>query len=326
MKRTVLVAVVGAALLAPFLRAAPPQESPNPRLRANKSGPPSSVEPAAKARDKYQFYTIDVEGGQNLCIYGINNERRAGGEYLDAEWGTGNSYSFLWRNGRREPLEYQDLPIIDLEKVNDRGRICGGVGFVDAIHAAVFDSARGIWSLLPDVEGKQVNFCMKMNDAGIAVGQACEGDYWTQWNLGKCVPWTWDGKDYSYPNLPGTNYPYTGPLAINNRGQIVGEYVDSAGLHHSYLQEGSKMAILEVPGASETLADDINDSGEVILFALFGDSPDQGYIWRKGVFTPLPNAPGAVDTYFHGNNDHGDFCGCWLDAAGALHGFVALRK
>jgi hypothetical protein len=47
------------------------------------------------------------------------------------------------------------------------------------------------------------------------------------------------------------NTGWAGPIFINNRGQIAGEYFDKTlGYERAYLQEGSRITILDVPGNS----------------------------------------------------------------------------
>jgi hypothetical protein len=184
----------------------------------------------------------------------------------------------------------------------------------------------GRWTLLPPVAGKPFNFCMKINDFGIAVGQACEGTYWSQ---GNCISWIWNGKAYSFiPVPPGQPLQYTGPIAINDWGQMVGQAVDQDGHVHPYFQEGSKITFIDYPGALDTYINDINNLGDVIVDASFGPNV-QNYIWRKGVFTPIPSYSDGVQTFqtmSHGLNDRGDYSGGWVDANGGYHPFVAIRK
>ena len=327
MKYKTATGVISVVLLCtPLLTWGAPQGSNSPRLIGNKVGLQA---PLVRLADNYEFHTIDV--GLYPIMYGINNARLAVGDYLDGEWGNANSYGFLWWNDRQQSLSYQGSPIIDMEKINNRGLVSGGVGDASRVHAAVYLLATGAWTLFPDVDAglspdghdKPINFCMKANDAGISVGQACEGNYWSQEN---CVSWVYNGKSYSFLSVPGTPAQYTGPIAINDRGQIVGQYVDANGHVHSYFQQEARILNLDYPGASDTFVNDINNLGEVIVDAMFPAGSNQNYIWRKGIYTPIPNPPGSVTTYSHSLNDRGDYSGTSVDGNGVYHGFVALRK
>jgi hypothetical protein len=72
----------------------------------------------------------------------------------------------------------------------------------------------------------------------------------------------------------------TAPLGINNRGQVVGQYVDAVGVLHGYLSEqgrgfrtidppgGAGSFCAEVPNVGRvcgTVAADINDRGQILL-------------------------------------------------------------
>ena len=75
------------------------------------------------------------------------------------------------------------------------------------------------------------------------------------------------------------DHPYavleTAPYGINNRGQIVGQYVDAASTLHGYLwQPGRGFKTIDLPrgaqvegpaGDKGTIAADINDRGEIVL-------------------------------------------------------------
>jgi hypothetical protein len=56
----------------------------------------------------------------------------------------------------------------------------------------------------------------------------------------------------------------TAPLGLNNRGQIVGVYVDGDGLRHGHLLERGRFTTIDVPGAVETDAFGINDRGQIV--------------------------------------------------------------
>ena len=86
------------------------------------------------------------------------------------------------------------------------------------------------------------------------------------------------------------------------------------------------MTSVDVPGASDNFANDLNNSGVVVVSGVFGDSL-QSYAWKKGVFTALENVPGAPITYAMGINDHGDYSGKWCDGNFTVcHAFVAFRR
>jgi YVTN family beta-propeller protein len=94
--------------------------------------------------------------------------------------------------------------------------------------------------------------------------------------------------------------------AVNNSGQSVGSFQDSAGAFHGFLRqaEGSFVTI-DPPGSIFTGAFDINDAGTIVgdwqapggAFHGFTRSP-------SGVYTTV-DFPGAVDSQFTGINSQG---------------------
>lgn len=271
------------------------------------------------AGPNYQFYTIDEAGPPAwIFVIGINNSRLATIVYGDAE---GNAYTHLWSNGQETPVVYPGSSTSTLMgDVNNRGLVFGNVGGVNVQHAAVLNLATGIWTLLPDIPGQPVNIGNRMNEHGIGVGTACLVNIMNGTN---CIPWTWDGKTYSFQDIPGTSNEWEGPIGINDRGEEVGAFEDGSGTLHAYLLTQSEFTQIDIPGATFTQAFDINNSGEILLT---GDGGSNIGIWRKGVFTPLPTVPGASLTVAYALNDHGDYSGQYTDADGVQHGFVALRK
>ena len=57
----------------------------------------------------------------------------------------------------------------------------------------------------------------------------------------------------------------TRPGAINNRGQIAGEFVDRASSSHGYLQDSDgSVTTIDPPGAGATVITDVDDRGRVV--------------------------------------------------------------
>ena len=71
-------------------------------------------------------------------------------------------------------------------------------------------------------------------------------------------------------DVPGASE--TLPIGINSRGQIVGTYRDSTGVH-GFLYDGGVFTPIDVPGASATLAFGITPSGQIVGF--YSDSTGQ---------------------------------------------------
>jgi probable HAF family extracellular repeat protein len=122
----------------------------------------------------------------------------------------------------------------------------------------------------------------------------------------------------------GTNYSEA--RGINAGGEIIGYFFDDAGINHGFvLSNKGVLRQLDVPGAGDTTAFGINNSGTVV--GVFDDYDSQGnfiathgFIWDGTNFSVV-DYPGAGDTYLTGINDRGDVVGEWDDGF-MVHGFV----
>jgi probable HAF family extracellular repeat protein len=128
---------------------------------------------------------------------------------------------------------------------------------------------------------------------------------------------------------PPLTYPgagnFTVPNGINDRGEIVGVYQDAVPGEHSFLYKAGKYVALAYPGAKETGAQDLNNSGQVV-----GDFPDakgtHGFIYLEnvGVFTPVLDCPTGTVTALRGINNGGQIVGGCIDAQGNEHPFLYM--
>lgn len=131
---------------------------------------------------------------------------------------------------------------------------------------------------------------------------------------------------------------YSEATNINDRGDITGQMIDENGLVHGFLVIDGQVTTLDVPGATDTFALGINDSGLVVGY---WDLLDQngnylanfGFTWQDGAFIDTQiNFPGATGPLpgagLFGVNSRGDLSGVWLpDLNGSIeHGFVCPKS
>jgi len=144
-------------------------------------------------------------------------------------------------------------------------------------------------------------------------------------------------KDGKYiPILPKSilGVYYSEATNINNPGDITGQMLDLDGFGHGFLIKDGALTILDVPGASETFALGINDSGLVVgywdlLDANFNTLALYGFTWKDGVFIETQiNFPGAAGSGLFGVNARGDLSGTWVPDffSGIEHGFVCPKS
>lgn len=133
---------------------------------------------------------------------------------------------------------------------------------------------------------------------------------------------------------PAADAIFSEATGINDHGDVTGQWIDANGFVHGFLIRDGALTILDVPGATDTFALGINDSGLVagywdILDANGNYLANLSFTWKDGAFIDTQiNFPGATGALpgagLFGVNSSGDLSGVWLpDLNGNIeHGFV----
>ena len=126
---------------------------------------------------------------------------------------------------------------------------------------------------------------------------------------------------YQGVNVPGS--PPQCAFGVNDSGQIVGEYLDSASVYHGWELSGGTFTTIDVPfsGASGTGTNGISDSGEITGFWDGSGITLHGFTLISGTYTSF-DYPGAVQTGPFGINNNGDIVGYYEFSDLVEHGFV----
>ncbi len=132
-----------------------------------------------------------------------------------------------------------------------------------------------------------------------------------------------NAQSYLYFTFDPPGSTSTSVSGINNSGQIVGTYQDSAGVH-SFLRssDGVTYTTISVPGASRTTATGINNLGQVVGYYTTGSATHAFLRSADGTFgafdAPEANpftAPAAI-------NDRGEIVGTSFSAGPVVYGFL----
>ena len=133
--------------------------------------------------------------------------------------------------------------------------------------------------------------------------------------------------NFSLVDPPGATK--AGALGINRAGDVVGSYRASTGLEHGFVRAAAgTFRIIDIPSGVWTEGWGINDRGQVsgtYSTSVVNGTPSdhRGFITDAGGTCVSVNVPGAIGkTRVHGINNFGMVVGSYLDAAGAIHGFV----
>jgi probable HAF family extracellular repeat protein len=116
---------------------------------------------------------------------------------------------------------------------------------------------------------------------------------------------------------PGATDPV--PNAVNDRGEVVGRYLDSSGYHGFVYYDGTFTPI-DGPGATITSAEAINNRGEIAGAYSTIDSGSHAFVYDNGTLTPL-DPPGG-NSNAEAINNRGEVVGGFVDSSGEGHGFV----
>jgi hypothetical protein len=121
-------------------------------------------------------------------------------------------------------------------------------------------------------------------------------------------------------DFPGANL--TEATGLNDDGQVVGNYRDSAGKFHGFFWDAGLFLTIDVSFADAriTAPTAINNVGQIVGFYFdnnvttsFPNGHAHGFIYDKGVFSVF-DFPQGVETYPADINDHGVILGVYEDA------------
>ena len=129
------------------------------------------------------------------------------------------------------------------------------------------------------------------------------------------------------PSYTFTTIDYPGAVrthayGLNNRGQVVGHFVDSGGGEHTFRTDGEAYTPLPLPG-DDIFANDINNRGQIVG-QLWDGARAHGYVLAGDTLTTF-DVPGATFTTAYGVNGRGQVVGLFGDPAG-VHGFLLTPR
>jgi len=120
--------------------------------------------------------------------------------------------------------------------------------------------------------------------------------------------------DYVITTVDVPDATATTAYAINDRGQIVGEFTDGGGKSHGFLRSNGQFTPIDVPGATRTSARGINNTGQIVGNYTDNAGRPHGFLLVGSRFTTL-DPPTSVNTTVSGINDLGQIVGRFQDAS-----------
>jgi len=161
-----------------------------------------------------------------------------------------------------------------------------------------------------------------LNNSGVAAG-FCTA------STGATIAFTYDSKTKKFTDIKIKGGSSIEASGINDKGAVVGTYVDSAGATHGFLKVGAKITKLDPPGVVGGLvgpADGfINNKGVITIFGLDTNNTYVSFTTADNGKTYKPfhgKGEGTTGTAIHNLNNKGDIVATVFDTAGNRHGIL----
>jgi probable HAF family extracellular repeat protein len=316
------LAVVGAALAVTVAGGSPASADPPPAAAGTTSHGFVATRGALTPIDHPDATTIPAApGGQAGTATGGINDR---GQILGAYEGADRVVRHFVRDkkGRytalEEPSDGPDGQASDeYVDINNRGEIVGFYNDEQGSTTTGFLRTRKGRFVDIDVPGSQVTGPLKVNDRRQVVGIYVDAD--EQPNPDGTAPpgavhgFLWDAGDFETIDVSGA--AATLPTGINDRGHIVGSYIDPGGAYHGFVRDrsGHVTTLPEAPNSDPTAGGtqptSINDRGQIVGLAYDARGGSRAFLYERGQFRLFDGTSDAVYTRALDLNNRGQIVG-----------------
>jgi hypothetical protein len=278
------------------------------------------------ASDRYTIIAIPLPKNDSSIAFDINERGLVTGVYdVILEGGAKRESTFVWNGKELVTIEYPGAQYTSVPGINASGNLLyGNWGSFTQQTAGYYDLKQNTFSAIDPMLNKPLNFIVRANDAGVALGYSCEGDFDFAFN---CLYWLWDGKVFRTLQLP-EQQPFNFPTYINNRGQVVGFSAGPAGIM-GFINEGGVNTWLYPPGitTNEYIPRAISNSG--IILGSGETDPSifwQPFFYDHGLTKLLPEYGPEGQTNYFGMNERGDLAGSFFTGPTTAIAIVAYRN
>jgi probable HAF family extracellular repeat protein len=144
-----------------------------------------------------------------------------------------------------------------------------------------------------DIPGAKGTEAVKLNDRGQAVGEYSQDTPIVN-DSANPRDYLWDRGRVTTIEIPGADPVRTEPLGLNNRGQVVGPYLDRNGALHGFLWDEGRITTIDVPGATGTSPTAVNDRGQLLGVYTDAAGAFHGFVLSRGRYVSF-DAPDQGD-------------------------------
>jgi probable HAF family extracellular repeat protein len=311
----------------------------------------------ARADVNFDFRTIDVPLCPSLvkalcprtAVNGNSNNAIVG----DFDDEGGNTHGFVLRGDVYTAIDYPGASYSSLNGINQSGRLAGTYLDQAGQSHAFFFNGNSYTSPDPhsftnlDPPGAIRAQSGFINAQGQVVGTYRTSDQHRHgfiWQSGRFTELLINVPNDESPSSPCPP-PYsscrgTTLFGINDPGQIVGTYVDNVGHNrHGFFRDtaGNYTKPLDAPGSSLTVAEGINNRGEIVGvyfdvgfnahgFVLSGISDYAHPSAWTTIDVTIDGFPPAAATEINSINERGQITGYYIDGNGITHGFIGTPE
>jgi probable HAF family extracellular repeat protein len=276
-----------------------------------------------------QDSNADYSGsGRGTNAYGINSSGDVSGSYIDS---SGNVHGFVYNPNSGPSYTTIEVPGASgtvVDGINDSNTVAG-VYFTNSGNYVFSENSSGSGfssALLPDQNG---DFVWAINNSSEVVGDYTDANNNSNafvFENGTLTALVAPSAFYATsPPAPNASPTGTDAMAINNLGEVAGDYVDAQGNTHGFIYNpvGNSWTTIDDPLAVHgTVVDGINDLGEAVGYYYDASNNPQAFVYDDGVYITLDIEPGFRSAEAYGINDAGQIVGQFEDSSGSYYGFL----
>src|SRR5580692_529371 len=202
----------------------------------------------------------------------------------------------------------------DSYAVNNAGTIAGDYIDSKGVQHAMILAGTKLTTVNNSACGAGIAF-YGINSADVAVG------WCTSSKTGLDISFTYSKGKFTTVAFPKSNG--TEATGINDSGEVVGLYLDSASAQHGFLKKGSKSTTIDVTGDTSADAYGINNAGDIAVYAINSAGDYDSFIYNGKKFKAVgyPKA-GTLGSVVHATNNKGSVTGTYYDSADDVHGWL----